>query len=137
VVVLPTAIIAALLGLPLGNALIVGGLGLIAGLVRSRRLATNHHRQPLAAEDLQIFEGAFPGQPVPSGARPPVSRPHHEVAMKLGRTWFWGGAHVPTRLELLPSLLKRSASLHATLLADIPPQPDGAFARVVSAKVRP
>jgi alpha-L-fucosidase len=81
-------------------------------------VGTNHHLAVLPGEDFKIYENVFPG--VPSSSATPS-----EIAVKLGATWFWGGRPVP--LERVPSLLRRSAALHANLLVDVPPRADGTF----------
>lgn len=90
-------------------------------------VATNHHHWPLPGEDFQIFESAFPGQRGAGGIRTPVSRLKHEVAMKLGPSWFWAGPHTQLLPDHLDSLLRRARSQGANLLIDVPPGPDGRF----------
>jgi len=84
-------------------------------------VATNHHRRPLPHEDFRIFENRFPRNRVEPAGVP------REVAVKLGATWFWGGAKAPTHMDRLPASLKRAERARANLLADVPPRPDGTF----------
>jgi alpha-L-fucosidase len=84
-------------------------------------VATNRHLRPLPHEDFRIFENRFPRDRAEPSGLP------REVAAKLGPTWFWGGDSAPTRLDRLPALLRRAATLRANLLTDVPPRPDGTF----------
>lgn len=90
-------------------------------------VATNHHRWPLPGEDFQIFESAFPGQTGPGVIATPISPLKHEVALKLGPSWFWSGPRIRLHPERLDGLLRRARSQRANLLIDIPPRPDGRF----------
>jgi alpha-L-fucosidase len=90
-------------------------------------VATNHHRWPLPGEDFQIFESAFPGQRGPGVIATPISQLKHEVAIKLGPSWFWAGPHTQLHPDRLDSLLRRARSQRANVLIDIPPRPDGRF----------
>jgi hypothetical protein len=94
-------------------------------------VATNHHRTPLPGEDFQVFENAFPGQRGPGVIATPISSLHHEVAIKLGPTWFWGGADVQFEPGRLAVLLRRASARHSNLLIDIPPRIDGRFSQAV------
>lgn len=112
----------------------VGRLERLYTLVHSLQpwalVSTNHHRRPLPHEDFRIFESRFPRDPEEPSGLP------REVAAKLGRTWFWGGAKAPTQVDRLPALLKRAARARANLLADVPPRPDGTFPPSVLAAAR-
>jgi alpha-L-fucosidase len=89
-------------------------------------VATNHHRQPLPNEDFQIFESAFPGDRSPKSLRTPVSRLHHEIAMKLARTWFWSPFATISNTRM-NRLIERAERRGESLLLDIPPRSDGSF----------
>ena len=72
---------------------------------------------------------------VPRNRVEPTGVPR-EVAVKLGATWFWGGAKAPTQIDRLPALLRRAERARANLLADVPPRPDGTFPPSVLAAAR-
>jgi alpha-L-fucosidase len=99
-------------------------------------VTTNHHRAPLPGEDFQVFEAGFPGRPAPAWAAAPVSKLAHQAAITLGPTWFWSGRDAPLSSARFEHLLAEARATHTSLLANVPPRPDGSIGADVLAALK-
>jgi len=88
-------------------------------------VGNNHHVIPLAGEDFQIYEGAFPEEVQYGGSIVPRAGMPAEICAELGPTWFYGNNGYAAERERAASLLAAAAARDLNLLLNVPPAPDG------------
>jgi alpha-L-fucosidase len=88
-------------------------------------VGNNHHVAPLAGEDFQIYEGAFPEEVQYGGKVVPRAAMPAEICAKLGPTWFYGDNGFVADRERATALLAEAAARDINLLLNVPPAPDG------------
>jgi alpha-L-fucosidase len=88
-------------------------------------VGNNHHVVPLAGEDFQIYEGAFPEEVQYGGKVVPRTAVPAEICAKLGPTWFYGNNGYVADREHAAGLLDAAAKRDLNLLLNVPPAPDG------------
>jgi alpha-L-fucosidase len=100
---------------------------LIHELQPAALVGNNHHVPPLAGEDFQIYEGAFPEDVQYGGKVVPRAPLPAEICVKLGPTWFYGNNGYRAERSRVLSLLSEAAARDLNLLLNVPPRPDGGF----------
>jgi alpha-L-fucosidase len=88
-------------------------------------VGNNHHVAPLAGEDFQIYEGAFPEEVQYGGKVVPRAAIPAEICAELGPTWFYGNNGYAADRERAAMLLAEADARDLNLLLNVPPAPDG------------
>ena len=101
---------------------------LIHSLQPSCLVANNHHRVPIAGEDIQVFERDIPGENTAGYGR--TSHVSTELALETCKTMnkSWGYTIKDETWKSVPEIIRiliSTAGRNANLLLNVGPQPDG------------
>lgn len=89
-------------------------------------IGNNHHQNPFAGEDIQIFERDVPGENTAGYSEQDISRLPLETCQTMNG--MWGYKLVDQNYKGVPTLVRylvKTAGQGANLLLNIGPQPDG------------
>lgn len=99
---------------------------LIHRLMPACLIGNNHHMEPFAGEDIQIFERDIPGQNQYGYSNQAISALPLETCQTMNRSWGYRISDTDYKSpETLIRLLVQTAGKGANLLLNIGPRPDG------------
>jgi len=110
---------------------------LIHSLQPKALVGNNHHSDPIAGEDLQIFEKDFPGENTAGfNKTAPYPTTVWEMCETINHSWGYNAAdnEVKTTAELI-RLLVGAAGRNANLLLNVGPKPDGTLPKQVTERL--